>query len=65
MRSSTYACATTRKRAAIETMACTNQVVIAGEYRGADGVNAAKMEELARAVVKDIGYEQKASTGNC
>ncbi len=46
-------------RCAIETMACTNQVVIAGEFRGADSVTKARMEELARAVVKDIGYEQK------
>ncbi len=45
-------------RCAIETMACTNQIVIAGEFRGADSVNPKKMEELARSVVKDIGYEQ-------
>ncbi len=46
-------------RCAIETMACTNQVVIAGEFRGADSITPQRMEELARAVVKDIGYEQK------
>ena len=46
-------------RCAIETLACTNQLVIAGEYRGADGVTAKTMEETARQVVKDIGYEQE------
>jgi len=46
-------------RCAIETMACTDQIVIAGEYRGADSINPKRMEEIARAVVKDIGYEQK------
>ncbi|MDX2095509.1 MAG: methionine adenosyltransferase [Alphaproteobacteria bacterium] len=45
-------------RCAIETLACTNQVVVAGEYRGADAVTPARMEEIARAVVKDIGYTQ-------
>ena len=46
-------------RCAAETMACTNQLVIAGEYRGADKVNPARMEEIARNVVEDIGYEQE------
>lgn len=46
-------------RCAIETLASTNQVVIAGEYRGADKINKARMEELVRGVVKDIGYEQE------
>ena len=46
-------------RCAIETLACTNQLIIAGEFRGADAVTPQRMEELARAVVKDIGYEQE------
>ena len=46
-------------RCAIETLACTNQVVVAGEFRGADSVTPARMEELARGVVKDIGYDQE------
>ncbi|MFM9890631.1 MAG: methionine adenosyltransferase [Rickettsiales bacterium] len=46
-------------RCAIETMACTNQIIIAGEFRGADSITPQRMEELARQVVKDIGYEQK------
>lgn len=51
-------------RCAIETMACTNQVVVAGEYRGADKVTPARMEEIAREVVKDIGYAQKGFSWN-
>jgi len=46
-------------RCAIETLASTNQLVIAGEFRGADAITPQRMEELARGVVKDIGYEQK------
>jgi S-adenosylmethionine synthetase len=51
-------------RCAIETMACTNQVVVAGEYRGADSITPAKMEDIARRVVKDIGYAQKGFSWN-
>jgi S-adenosylmethionine synthetase len=51
-------------RCAIETMATTNQVLIAGEYRGADGVTRARMEEIARGVVKDIGYQQRGFAWN-
>ena len=43
-------------RVAVETMTTTNCVVLAGEVRG--DVSDARMEELTRAVVKDIGYEQ-------
>lgn len=46
-------------RCAFETMASTNRVIIAGETRGADKVTSKRMEELARNVVKDIGYEQE------
>ena len=45
-------------RCAFETLASTNQIVIAGETSGAPGVTAAKMEEIVRKVEKDIGYEQ-------
>lgn len=51
-------------RCAIETLACTNQVVVAGEYRGADSINAKRMEEIAREVVKDIGYQQRGFAWN-
>ena len=51
-------------RCGIETMACTNQVVVAGEFRDADGVTPARMEEIARQVVKDIGYQQRGFSWN-
>ena len=45
-------------RVACETMATTNRVVIAGEYRGPASVTQAKIEAAAREAIKDIGYEQ-------
>ncbi|HWE21379.1 MAG TPA: methionine adenosyltransferase, partial [Hyphomicrobiaceae bacterium] len=44
-------------RVACETLATTNQVVIAGEVRGPDAV-LGKVEELAREAIRDIGYDQ-------
>ncbi|MGE0754774.1 MAG: methionine adenosyltransferase [Alphaproteobacteria bacterium] len=46
-------------RAAVETMATTNTIVIAGETRGAESVTKAKIEELTRAKVREIGYMQE------
>ena len=45
-------------RAACETLATTNCVVIAGETRGPASVTKAKIEAAARKAIKDIGYEQ-------
>ncbi|MCZ6862473.1 MAG: methionine adenosyltransferase [Alphaproteobacteria bacterium] len=52
-------------RVACETLVTTNLIVLAGEVRGPaplvdkdGGVDAARIEETARAAVKDIGYEQ-------
>jgi S-adenosylmethionine synthetase len=45
-------------RAACETMATTNRVIIAGEYRGPRGVTVAMIQDLARKAIRDIGYEQ-------
>src|ERR1700742_3829234 len=45
-------------RAACETLATTNRVVIAGETRGPKSVGAGAVEEVARQAIKDIGYEQ-------
>jgi S-adenosylmethionine synthetase len=45
-------------RAACETLATTNRVVIAGETRGPKSVGPAQIEEVARQAIKDIGYEQ-------
>jgi S-adenosylmethionine synthetase len=45
-------------RVAVETLATTNRIVIAGEVRGVDGITNADIEQLARDAVRDIGYEQ-------
>jgi len=44
-------------RVAAETLTTTNKVVIAGETRGKD-VSKDEIEVVARAAIKDIGYEQ-------
>ncbi len=46
-------------RAACETLCTTNRVVIAGETRGPKSVGPKEVEEVARAAIKDIGYEQE------
>lgn len=45
-------------RVACETLATTNRVVIAGETRGPASITPALVEEVARAAIEDIGYEQ-------
>ena len=45
-------------RAACETLATTNRVVIAGEYRGPKSVDESVIVDLTRKAIKDIGYEQ-------
>lgn len=45
-------------RVACETMATTNRVIIAGEYRGPDSVTRDLITESARQAIRDIGYEQ-------
>ncbi|MBS28283.1 MAG: methionine adenosyltransferase [Alphaproteobacteria bacterium] len=52
-------------RVACETLTTTNRIVLAGEVRGPeplvgkDGhIDAARMEDIARTAVKEIGYEQ-------
>ena len=44
-------------RVACETLATTNRVVIAGEVRG-PAIDPSAIEEVARAAIKEIGYEQ-------
>ena len=44
-------------RVACETLTTTNLIVIAGETRGPD-IAPSRIEEIARAAVRDIGYEQ-------
>ncbi len=46
-------------RAACETLATTNKVVIAGETRGPDTVTNDHIEAVVRNAIKDIGYEQE------
>ena len=53
-------------RVACETLCTTNRIVVAGEVRGPPPlvdkqgyVDKARIEEIARACVKDIGYEQE------
>ncbi|MCY4498679.1 MAG: S-adenosylmethionine synthetase N-terminal domain-containing protein, partial [Rhodospirillaceae bacterium] len=45
-------------RCGVETMATTNQIVLAGEVRGPASVTKDRMVELARSCVREIGYEQ-------
>ena len=45
-------------RVAVETLTTTNRVVLAGEVRGPEAIDQARMEEIARAVIRNIGYEQ-------
>ncbi|MCA6099032.1 MULTISPECIES: methionine adenosyltransferase [Bradyrhizobium] len=45
-------------RAACETLATTNKVVIAGETRGPSSVTNDHIESVVRSAIKDIGYEQ-------
>ena len=46
-------------RVALETLATTNRVVLAGEVRGPDAVGHEQMIETARMAIKDIGYDQE------
>jgi S-adenosylmethionine synthetase len=46
-------------RAACETLATTNKVVIAGETRGPKSVTNDDIENVVREAIKDIGYEQE------
>jgi S-adenosylmethionine synthetase len=45
-------------RVACETLATTNRLVIAGEYRGSGSVTRELVAHVARLAVKDIGYAQ-------
>ncbi len=54
----TYLTHDPHSRVAVETLATTNRVVLAGEVRGPDEVTKELMEQVVRAAVKEIGYEQ-------
>ncbi len=46
-------------RVAVETLATTNRIVIAGEVRGPATITPKEMENAARDAVREIGYAQK------
>ncbi len=46
-------------RCAAETLATTNKVVIAGEFRGTDTVTKDQIAHQARMAIRDIGYDQE------
>nr|WP_306264390.1 methionine adenosyltransferase [Pararhizobium sp. IMCC3301] len=54
-----YLAAYDQSRTAIETLATTNRVVIAGESRGPEEIDSEVMVSLARKAIRDIGYEQE------
>ncbi len=53
-----YLSADPHSRVALETLATTNRVVLAGEVRGPAQISANDLIESARRVIRDIGYEQ-------
>jgi S-adenosylmethionine synthetase len=55
----TYLAADPHSRVAVETLATTNRIVLAGEVRGPDSVTKEQLEKVARSAVKEIGYEQE------
>src|SRR5438552_16585483 len=46
-------------RAACETMATTNRVIIAGETRGPKHIGAEQVIDVTRKAIRDSGYEQE------
>ncbi|MBV8061784.1 MAG: methionine adenosyltransferase [Alphaproteobacteria bacterium] len=48
-----------QSRVAVETLATTNRIVLAGEIRGPRLITPAEMEKAAREAVREIGYAQK------
>jgi S-adenosylmethionine synthetase len=53
-----YLTADPYSRVAVETLATTNRIVLAGEVRGPEAVTAELIEQVVRHAIKDIGYEQ-------
>lgn len=46
-------------RCAVETLVTTNKIILAGETRSNDALSSDEIEQIARATVRDIGYEQE------
>ncbi len=53
-----YLSADPHSRVAVETLATTNRVVLAGEVRGPSSIGPDNLIQAARQVIRDIGYEQ-------
>ena len=53
-----YLSADRNSRVALETLATTNRVVLAGEVRGPSSVSPEDLVQAARLVIREIGYEQ-------
>src|SRR6185295_6228704 len=53
-----YLTADPYSRVAVETMATTNRVFLAGETRGPATVTNELLEQVVRCAIKDIGYER-------
>ena len=58
-----YLAADPGARVAAETLSTTNRIVIAGEVRGPASLTPEHIEQIARAAVREIGYEQEDFTG--
>jgi S-adenosylmethionine synthetase len=54
----TYLSADPQSRVAVETLATTNRIVMAGEVRGPASITHNHLDEVARHCVREIGYEQ-------
>src|SRR5580692_11755999 len=52
-------------RVAVETMATTNRIVLAGEIRGPKLITPREMEQAARDAVREVGYAQKGFHWQC
>jgi S-adenosylmethionine synthetase len=55
----TFLAAEPQARCGIETLVTSNRVVLAGEVRGPASITDAKLTEVARNAIRDIGYEQE------
>jgi S-adenosylmethionine synthetase len=53
-----YLAADPESRVAVETLATTNRMIIAGEVRGPAEITFEQIEAIAREAVREIGYEQ-------
>jgi S-adenosylmethionine synthetase len=55
----TYLSFDPESRVAVETLATTNKVVLAGEVRGSENVTPDMIDDVVRKTIKEIGYEQR------